>query len=271
MPEGDTVWRTARSLHEVLAGQTITRFDLRVPQHATADLSGGVVQEVVARGKHILHRIVDVDGAAWTLHTHLKMDGSWHRYRQGSRWQRPGYTVRAIVDTAEWQTVGYLLGVVDLVATADESTVVGHLGPDLLGADWDAEAAIARLEADPAREIGIALLDQRNLAGLGTVFRAELCFLRGVSPWRPVGEVDDLAGMVALAHRTIRANRDRTERTFTGSLRRDRFWVYGREREPCRRCGTPIERGHLGPATMERVAYWCPVCQPWSGASPATA
>lgn len=263
MPEGDTVWRTARSLHEVLAGQALTRFDLRVPQHATADLAGATVREVVARGKHILHRIDEPGGGdAWTLHTHLKMDGSWHRYRAGSRWQRPAYTVRAVLDTAEWQTVGYLLGVVDLVRTADEHTVVGHLGPDLLGADWDAQVAAANLARDPQREIGVALLDQRNLAGLGTIYRAELCFLRGVSPWRPVGEVDDLPGMVALARRIIAANRDRVERTFTGSLRRDRYWVYGREHEACRRCGTPIERGHLGPPTMERVAYRCPVCQP---------
>jgi endonuclease-8 len=263
MPEGDTVWRTARSLHEVLAGQELTRFDLRVPRHATADLAGSTVTEVVARGKHILHRIADADDrGGWTLHTHLKMDGSWHRYRRGSRWQRPEHTVRAVLETREWQTVGYLLGVVDLVRTVDEDTLVGHLGPDLLGADWDPATATANLTRDPSVPIGMALLDQRNLAGLGTVYRAEVCFLRGVSPFRPAGEVDDVGSLVALSRRVIAANRDRVERTFTGSLRQGRFWVYGREHEPCRRCGTAIRKAEYGPVTMERIVYWCPVCQP---------
>lgn len=257
MPEGDTVWRAAHSLHEVLAGQRLTRFELRVPQHATDDLSGHVVSEVASRGKHLLHRI---DG--WTLHTHLMMDGTWHRYRHGTRWRRPAYQARAILETEQWQTVGFELGIVELVRTDEEDRVVGHLGPDLLGADWDAARALANLSREPDRAVGLALLDQRNLAGVGNVYRAELCFLAGVLPTRAVRDVPDLERLVRLAYRTILANRDRAERTTTGRLRSDRTWVYGRAGRPCFRCGSVIQRGELGDDPLtERITYWCPTCQ----------
>jgi endonuclease-8 len=257
MPEGDTVYRTARNLDEVLAGATLTRSDFRVPAFATLDLSGETVESVVSRGKHLLMRV-----GAYSIHSHLKMEGSWHRYRHGTKWRRPAYTARAVLETTDWVAVGFDLGVLDVVARDDEESVVGYLGPDLLGDDWDPELALANLERDPGREIGLALLDQRNLAGLGNVYRNELCFLRGVLPTRPVGEVADLPRMVELAHRLIDANKDRVERTTTGNLRGNTDWVHGRDGRPCLRCGTTIQRGELGDTELQlRDTYWCPRCQ----------
>lgn len=257
MPEGDTVYRTVAQLNRALADDTVTRWDLRVPSFATTDLRGEQIHEVVARGKHILHRVGD-----FTLHTHLKMEGSWHLYRPGSPWRRPDYTVRAIVGTETWTAVGFELGVTELIPRDREDDVVGHLGPDLLGPDWNAREAIDRLNSDPARPVAVALLDQRNLAGLGNEYVNELCFLRGALPTRPIGEVD-VPRAVELAHRLIHANRDRTERTTTGDLRPGRqVWVYGREGKPCRRCGTRIRTGELGANELAlRVTYWCPYCQ----------
>jgi len=257
MPEGDTVWRTARHLDEVLAGQTIRVWDLRVPRLATSDLRGERVENVVSRGKHILHRIGE-----YTLHTHLKMEGSWHIYAAGATWKRPAFQARAVVGTDAVTTVGFDLGVLELVPREAEDDMVGHLGPDLLSPDWDPAEAATRLTRDPAVPTAIALLDQRNLAGLGNEYANELCFLRGVRPSTPVGETDAPA-MVALAHRVITANRDRVRRTTTGDSRAGReSWVYGRAGKPCRRCGTLIQRGELGRReTEERVIFWCPRCQ----------
>jgi endonuclease-8 len=257
MPEGDTVYRTARNLDEVLAGSVLTRSDFRVPAFATLDLSGDLIEGVVSRGKHLLVRVGD-----HSIHSHLKMEGSWHRYRHGSKWRRPAYTARAVLETADWVAVGFDLGVLEVVARADEDTVVGYLGPDLLGPDWDPALALEHLQRDLDREIGLALLDQRNLAGLGNVYRNELCFLRGVLPTRPVGEVDDLPRMVELAHRLIDANKDRVQRTTTGNLRGATDWVHGRAGRPCLRCGTTIRQGELGDSELQlRETFYCPRCQ----------
>ncbi len=257
MPEGDTVYRSAKNLNAVLAGSVLTRCDIRVPAFATLDLTGEVVHEVVPRGKHILMRVGE-----YTLHSHLKMEGSWHIYGTESRWQRPEWQARAILATENTVAVGFELGLFEVVRRADEDSVVGYLGPDLLGSDWDAERALENLRRDPDRAVGVALLDQRVLAGLGNVYRAELCFLRGVLPTRPVGEVKQLDKLVDLAHRLITANRDRAERTTTGNLRRDRTWVYGRTGAPCRRCGTKLEHAELGDNELQlRQVWWCPRCQ----------
>lgn len=263
MPEGDTVYRTAVHLATALNGELLLRCDIRVPAFATVDLTGTRVDEVVSRGKHLLIRV-----GPSTIHSHLKMEGAWHLYRPGSRWRRPAYEARIVLGTGNWTAVGFSLGILTVVPRSAEATVVGHLGPDLLGPDWDAAEALRRLAATPERAVGLALLDQRNLAGIGNVYRNELCFLRGLLPTRPVGEIDDLAALVNLAHRVLQANKDRTERSTTGNLRRGQLdWVYGRAGEPCRRCGTPIRRGTLGnPARPDRAAedrdtYWCPSCQ----------
>ncbi len=256
MPEGDTVFRTARRLHEALAGQEVTRFDLRVPKHATADLTGELVHAVVPRGKHLLMRI-----GAMTVHSHLKMEGRWLLFGPDEHWRSPAHQARAIVGTARVVAVGFEIAMVDLVATDREDELVGHLGPDLLGPGWDAAEAARRVAADP-RPIHVAILDQRNLAGLGNEYANEVLFVRGILPTRPAREVD-AAGLVDTAARMIRANRDRTARTFTGDTRPGRQnWVYRREGKACRRCGTLIRRSELGATeTSERIVFWCPRCQ----------
>ncbi|MBC7519280.1 MAG: Fpg/Nei family DNA glycosylase [Microbacteriaceae bacterium] len=257
MPEGDTVYRTAQNLNAALAGAMLMRCDIRVPAFATVDFTGQRVIEVVSRGKHLLLRV-----GGFTVHSHLKMEGSWHLYQHGTKWRRPAHTARIVLETADWVAVGYSLGVLEVLATDDEDTVVGHLGPDLLGPDWDAAEALIRLTADPQRPGGLALLDQRVLAGLGNVYRNELCFLRGMLPTRPVGEVADPRRLIALAHRLIDANKDRSERTTTGTLRGATDWVYSRRGKPCLRCGTKIRQGTLGENELQlRETFWCPHCQ----------
>ncbi|MCK8468575.1 MULTISPECIES: DNA-formamidopyrimidine glycosylase family protein [Microbacterium] len=256
MPEGDTVFRTARRLDEALAGSEVTRFDLRVPRFATLDLTGQRVHAVVPRGKHLLARIGDS-----TLHSHLRMDGAWFVYRHGEKWRHPAFKVRAIIGTADREAVGVDLAEIEVVPTRDEEQLVGYLGPDPLADDWDADEANRRLGAD-ARSIHVALLDQRNVAGFGNEYAAELLFLRGILPTTPTPEVD-VSALLDLGVRTIRANRDRRSRTFTGIDRPGQgTWVYGRAGRPCRRCGTLIRRGEQGAdPTRERVTFWCPSCQ----------
>jgi endonuclease-8 len=261
MPEGDTVWLSARRMHVALAGRALTTSDFRVPALASTDLTGRQVLEVLPRGKHILTRM---EGGL-SLHTHFRMDGSWRLFPAGKAWHGgPDWQVRVVLANADWQAVGYRLPVVDLVDTADEDRLVGHLGPDLLGPDWDLAEALLRLAAAPDRTIGEALLDQRNLAGIGNLYKAEALFLRGLHPWTPVADVPDLPALVSLAHRLLLANRDRWDQVTTGDLHRGRqHWVFERQREACRRCGTPILVADQGadPRTA-RVTYWCPQCQP---------
>ena len=261
MPEGDTVYRAAQLLDRALSGRTLTLGDLRVPQHATADLARSQVLETRSRGKHLMTRMTDPTGAALTLHTHLKMEGAWRVYRDGQRWKRPAHQARAVLGVPGTTAVGFSLGVVDLLPTSEEHTVVGHLGPDLLGPDWDADTAVARLRREPERPVAHALLDQRNLAGVGNMYAAELCFVTGTHPLTPVGLVRDLPRMVAVAHRMLDVNKGRATQATTGDLREPR-WVYGRERSPCRRCGTRIEVAMTGEVGRERATYWCPRCQP---------
>jgi endonuclease-8 len=152
--------------------------------------------------------------------------------------------------------------VVELIRTSEERRVVGHLGPDLLGPGWDRAEAVRRLSAEPDRPVGEALLDQRNLAGIGNIYATEMLFLRGISPWRPVGEVADLDALVELGRRLLDANKARAGQVTTGDTAPGRqTWVYGRAHRPCRRCGTRISRGEQGAAGEERVRFWCPVCQ----------
>lgn len=267
MPEGDTVFRVARRLNNALAGQTLTGCDVRVPEYATVDLAGERVENVVSYGKHILMRV-----GTSTIHSHLKMEGDWHLYRPGARWRRPAFQARIVLSTAEHVAVGFEFGMLDIVPMNAERTLVGHLGPDLLGSDmpgraeqwtsWDAAEAVRRIREHPDIPIAVALLDQRNLAGLGNEYVAELCFLRGMLPTRPARDVD-VPRTVALAHRLITANRDRVRRSTTGDLRPGRTsWVYGREGKPCLRCGTRIRSGQLGRTDLEsRVTFFCERCQ----------
>ena len=255
MPEGDTVWRTAKHLDQALTGHVLTRTDFRVPAFATLDLSGRPVNGTVARGKHLLTRV----GDEHTLHTHLKMEGSWHLYRPTTSWRRPVHEARVVLHTEEWHAVGFALGITEVIPREEEVDAVGHLGPDLLGPDWDEQEALRRLSADPLRPIGEALLDQRNLAGVGNMYKAELCFLAGVHPDTPVGSVPDLRRMVRRAKQVLEANKERVQQATTGDLRRGKqLWVYARGRQSCLRCGTRIAYDENG----GRPSYWCPVCQP---------
>jgi endonuclease VIII len=258
VPEGDTVWRTALHLDRALSGAVLTETDFRVPELATLDLAGQRVESTVARGKHLLTRIGE-----HSLHTHLKMEGAWHLYKPGTGWRRPAHEARVVLGTEDWSAVGFALGVVEVLPRSAEDTAVGHLGPDLLGPDWDEQEALRRLLADPARPVAEAILDQRNLAGLGNLYKSELCFLAGVHPWLPVGEVPDLPRLVRRAKAALEANKERVAQTMTGDTRRGRqTWVYRRQRQPCRRCGTAIRVDVQGQQLQERATYWCPVCQP---------
>lgn len=256
MPEGDTVHQTADRL-AVLAGQELVRSDFRVPSLATVDLVGRTVLETVARGKHLLTR---VEGGV-TVHSHLKMEGAWLVQDAGTRWRRPAYTARVVLATATHEAVGFQV-VVDVVRTDREDDLVGHLGPDTLGPDWDLDEAVRRIIAAPEVPVGDALLDQRNLAGVGNVYKCEGCFLLGVDPHDPVASVPDLPALVDRTRTLLVANRHRPDRVTTGDPRPGRkLWVYGR-RGPCLRCGHPVRRDHLGPEGRERVTWWCPRCQP---------
>ncbi|MCW2777424.1 MAG: glycosylase [Frankiales bacterium] len=268
MPEGDTVWLAAQRMHEALAGRVLTRTDFRVPQLATTDLTGRTVLEVVPRGKHMLTRL----SGGLTLHTHFRMDGSWHLYAPGARWSGgPDWQVRVVLSTDDVDAVGYRMPVLELLETADEDSVVGHLGPDALGPDWDPDVVVANLLADPDAEVGTALLDQRKLAGLGNLYRCEVLFVRGLSPWTRVRDVPDLRTLAEKGRRLMDANKQRWEQSTTGSLRAgEDHWVFERTGRPCRRCRTRVLSAEQGPAPFARLTYWCPRCQPGPSPAPAT-
>ncbi|MFJ3958865.1 Fpg/Nei family DNA glycosylase [Arthrobacter sp. NPDC090010] len=292
MPEGDSLWQQASLLHGFLAGKALLSSDFRIPRHATLDLAGWHTEEVVSRGKHLLHRLVPPAGTPrppLTIHSHLKMEGHWEIYGPGARWKRPGHTARCVLTVQDGTAVGFSLGVLEVLPTQEEPRVVGHLGPDLLGPGWDPAQAEANLVSDPSRPIGLALLDQRVMAGIGNIYRNELCFLAGLHPAAPVRALSlpparlDAAGVVAEAFRLLDLNRDHPGRRTTPSepLGRPssgglwpRFFVYGRTRQPCLRCRTPIrqetlsEPGSAGRAAQDRAVYFCPRCQQFPGDSP---
>ncbi len=145
MPEGDTVWHTATILRDALAGKTLTRCDVRVPKFATVDLTGQVVDEVISRGKHLFIRV----GRA-SIHSHLKMEGSW-KVNPVSKPSRAGHRIRIILEAGDIQAAGIDLGVLEVLEREHDMDAVAHLGPDLLGDDWDPHVAAANLVADPDR------------------------------------------------------------------------------------------------------------------------
>ena len=262
MPEGDTVWLVANRLDESLRDQVITKSDFRVPTLATASVVGDRVQEVVPRGKHILMRF----GSGQTLHSHLRMDGMWHLFNPSSRWTGgPTHQIRVILAVERVTAVGYHLHDLALVPTSEEVTLVGHLGPDLLDPDFDISEAMLRLTAQPEREIGQALLDQRNVAGIGNIYKAETLFMQGINPWTPVGDLepDRVEAVLTLAQRLLNRNKGHFSQATTGDPRRGfEHWVTARTGKPCRKCGTRIRKAEQGQPPRQRVTYWCPTCQP---------
>ena len=259
MPEGDTVFLAATRLRAALQDRVLTRTDFRVPAIATVDLAGQKVEDVAARGKHLLFRFEE----GLTLHTHFKMEGSWHVYPKGARWRSPAFQARAVLENASWTCVGFRLAVTELIPTGSEDQVVGHLGPDPLGIDWDQRDVLRRMLAQPDRSIGETILDQEVIAGPGNVYKCEVCFLKGIDPLTPVAKVPDPEALVTLLKRLMDANRTTGSQITTGNTRKGQTsWVYGRSGKPCRRCGTAIvsetQPGYGG----DRITYWCPRCQP---------
>ncbi|RZT84815.1 endonuclease-8 [Pseudonocardia sediminis] len=261
MPEGDTVYLAGKRMHTALAGHRLLRGELRHPRLVEHDLAGLTVTGVVPVGKHLFTRFDD----GRSLHSHFRMDGAWHLYRPGTRWQRAAHEARAVLETDERVAVGFALHDMELLPTDDEDRLVGHLGPDLLDPEWDdahAAEALRRLTARGDHEIGLALLEQRVMAGVGNLYRNEICFLSGFTPWVLVRDTPDLAGVIALSRKLLLSNADRPEQTTTGSLAAgEAHWVFERPGRPCRRCGTRIRTADQGLAPYARVTYWCPRCQ----------
>lgn len=264
MPEGDTIWRAARQLDGHLRDHRLVATDFRVPRFATVSLASKYVVGVRSRGKHLL---IDIAGdpdlpPSVIVHSTLGMDGSWRIYRQSARWSGgPGHQIRAVIRMEAAAAVGYRLTHLDVLSPSEAAQRLAHLGPDLLGADWDPGIALANLQARPSAQIGSALLDQRVLAGIGNVYKSELCALARVNPWTLVAEVPEVPSILANAHELLMANRQRSMRVTTGDPRRP-LWVYGRHGQPCRVCGTSIRVAYQGTAPQQRQTWWCPTCQP---------
>jgi endonuclease VIII len=272
MPEGDTIYRTAEVLRTALVGRRVVaaRAQPRPGLRHVPDLSrvvGSTVASVEARGKHLL---IGFDNGL-TMRSHMRMTGSWHRYRPGERWRRPVQQASAVLETAESVAVAFNAPVVELLTDADlrRSRPLTELGPDLLASSFDADEALQRLRARNQDELGNALLDQRAVAGIGNVVKSEVCFMERLDPWAPVNAFDDeaLRAAVNAARRVLRANTRGGARNTTGSpVRGQGLWVYGRAGRPCRRCGTRIESARQG--ELARLTYWCPRCQPPRGVRP---
>jgi endonuclease-8 len=253
MPEGDTVFRTAALLREALVGKTLNGCDVRVPRYATVDLSGHMVDEVLSRGKHLFIRV-----GPTSIHSHLKMDGSWRISPRGV----PAHKIRILLRAPDVTAAGIDLGVLEILDRDHDQDAVAHLGPDLLGEDWDPHVAAANLVADPDRGLAAALLDQRILAGVGNVYANELCFIFGRRPLSTVATLSDPLRVAIRAREMLWANRLRRDRTTTGNSRSgQQLWVYGRAGQPCRRCGTRVARAEPVGGSQDRISYWCPHCQ----------
>ncbi|MEN3338868.1 MAG: endonuclease [Acidobacteriota bacterium] len=273
MPEGDTIFRAARTLHRALAGKRVVRFESMLPAldrvHDQSPITGRIIEQVRASGKHLLMHF----SGGLVLRTHMRMNGSWHVYRPGERWQRARRDMRVLVATEEFEAVGFRIPVAEFIRAQDiaRHEALRRLGPDILSEAFAPEEAISRLGQHADTPIADALLNQRALAGLGNVYKSEVLFMCGVHPFAPVRTLDaaTLAAIVKTARRVLLANVSETiapMTTFTGFRRTtgrdaptERLWVYGRGRLPCRRCGTPIMVRKQGPDA--RLTYWCPVCQ----------
>ena len=261
MPEGDTIFRAARTLDRALAGRTVTRFDSVFSKLTRANddlrIAGRTVERVDARGKHLL---IWFSGDL-VLRTHMRMHGSWYVYRPGERWQRAGADMRIVIGTEEYEAVAFSVPVAELTSARDlerDSTVAG-LGPDILSDGFDAAEAVSRIEAMRDADIAEALLDQHAVAGIGNIFKSESLFLARVNPFVRVGALsrDEVSRVVDAARRLMRAS---------VVERPARFSVYGRAGRPCRRCGTLISGKQQG--ENARVTYWCGRCQHTSAPVP---
>jgi endonuclease-8 len=273
MPEGDTIFRTARTLERALAGRKVTRFESVFPALTRVDddhpLTGRTIDGVRSVGKHLL---IEFSGEL-VLRTHMRMNGSWHIYRPGERWRRSPSAMRILIATDEWIAAAFNVPVAEFVSTPDlaRHKVLGSLGPDLLDSHFDEQEAVRRLLASSAGQVGEALLDQRVMAGIGNVFKSEILFVCGIDPFRPIASLspDDAGRVIAAARRLLEANVieaggaaprfPRGRRTTRLAQPSAALWVYGRAGRPCRRCGTSILLRKQGPSA--RLTYWCSRCQ----------
>jgi endonuclease-8 len=290
VPEGDTIFRAARTLHRALAGHEVLRFESVFPAltriHEDTPITGREVESVTAAGKHVLMRFSarrPADGGLsepresrvgdLVLRTHMRMNGSWHLYRPGERWQRPRRDMRVVVATAAFEAVGFNVPVAEFLqpralARQDDLRL---MGPDLLADTFDAHEALRRFRARPELSIADALLNQRVVAGAGNVYKSEVLFLCGVNPFAAVADVDDehVLAVLSTARKHLQANvidptaAIVTYRGYRRTTRRadpaERLYVYGRAGKPCRKCGTAIAVRAQGPNA--RLTYWCPQCQ----------
>jgi endonuclease-8 len=274
VPEGDTIFRAARTLHRALAGKRVVRFESAFPTltrvHDDAPMTSRTIESVSASGKHMLMRF----SGDLVLRTHMRMNGSWHIYRPGEAWQRPRRDMRVLVATDDFVAVGFNVPVAEFIAAKNlaRHEELRRLGPDLLADQIDEAEILGRMRSRPSDEIADVLLNQRVMAGIGNVYKSEVLFTCGVSPFAAVSTLDDetLRRLIATGRRLLLANVSTSlapMTTYTG-LRRttgrdhpsERLWVYGRARLPCRRCGTPVGVSKQG--RDARLTYWCPRCQP---------
>jgi endonuclease-8 len=272
MPEGDTIFRAARTLNRALAGQVVTRFDSAVPALTRVDhdrpIAGRTIDSVHARGKHLLM----VFSGDLVLHTHMRMNGSWHIYRPGERWRLPARDMRVLVGTAGFVAVGFNVPVLEFLTARDlaRHRTLSALGPDLLDPAFDRDEARRRLLAHPRGGIADVLLDQRVLAGIGNVLKSEILFVGGVNPFTAVGDIEPaiLDRILDTALELLAANVLTRAQTLSTAIGRRttrsldpgaKLWVYGRSGRPCRRCGERIEARQSG--ADARLTYWCPRCQ----------
>ncbi len=275
MPEGDTIFRTARSLRRALEGKPVTAFRSTYPKltrfHDDTPLTGRVIKGVESRGKWLL---IHFSGGA-TLVTHLLMNGGWHIYRHGERWQKPRFDMRIVLENADYIVVGFKVPVAEMHSA--QSLARDRRIPqsiiDVLSREFDPEEAERRLCAHPGEEVGDVLLHQDVLAGVGNVFKSEICFVTGIHPFAKVAALtaDQAKALIVAARRLVSSNvledsgdtivtyGGRQRRTTNSSDPRESLWVYGRRGESCRRCGAPVRRRLQGPDA--RVTFWCATCQ----------
>ena len=275
MPEGDTIFRAARTLGRALGGKAVTAFRSTFPNltrfHDDTPITGRMVESVEARGKWLL---IHFSGGA-TLATHLLMNGSWHIYRHGERWLKSRLDMRIAIENGEFAAVGFKVPVAEMhtAESLARHPRIPSLETDVLRGEFDAEEATRRIAARRREAIADVLLDQRAMAGVGNEFKSEICFVTGIHPFCPVAALnaEQVQAVIAAARRLVGANAlwDSGDRliTYAGRGRRTTHnsdpaasvWVYGRAGQPCRRCGETIRRRIQGKDA--RVTFWCPNCQ----------
>jgi len=264
MPEGDSIFRAARALDRVLRGRVVQKFESVLPALMRVDhdrrLAGRTIEAVSARGKHLL---MQFSGDLF-LHTHMRMNGAWHIYRPGVRWQRPARDMRILIAAPDVVAVGFNIPIAEFLSSRElaRHRELGALGPDLLGPSFDEGDARGRIRALPREAIGDVLLNQRVVAGIGNVLKSEILFVAAADPFEHVADLSDadLDRIIRVARElmtmSVRGGGRQTTRSMNPAAK---LWVYGRGGLPCRKCGTAIESRKTG--IDARLIYWCPRCQ----------